>query len=78
MPNGTPSISKAFEPFLPWATQLRADELAVVYPNGQFIYTGEMERRWVALLQRWRAANQALARSSTSELCETPRASNDG
>lgn len=58
VPNGTPSIPKALEPFLPWAAQHHAHELAAIYPNKQFIYNGEMGRRWITLLQQWRAASQ--------------------
>lgn len=57
VPNGTPSIPKALEPVLPWAAHHHADELAAIYPNEQFSYTGDMGRRWIALLQKWRAAN---------------------
>lgn len=50
---GQPSFQEAMQPAVTWAVEYRAAELAEIYPDNQMIYTEDMARRWVTLLQEW-------------------------
>ncbi len=55
---GQASLQDAMQPAVAWAEEHRPKELAEIYPDGKMIYSGEMARRWVALLKEWRSATE--------------------
>lgn len=51
-----PSFEEKFQPALDWLGANYPDDLAEIYPNDQFVFSGENARRWIALLREWRKA----------------------
>lgn len=49
-------MRRAIMPVVKWAKVNDRDALEEVYPEGKFIYNGEAVVKWIALLERWRAA----------------------
>ena len=45
----------ALEPFLEWAEEAAPDEIEAIQPAGEFVFSAEMGRRWLQLLDRWRS-----------------------
>lgn len=50
-----PSFDDALEPFLEWAEDAAPGEVDELLPDGEIVFTAAMARRWLALLERWRA-----------------------
>lgn len=51
---GQRSPEDAMKPAVEWASAERPDVLRRIYPDGRMIYTEEMARGWVALLEEWK------------------------
>ncbi len=53
------SVDEALRPVIAWAERHAPEELARLYPEGRLTYSERSGRGWVALLRRWRAAEDA-------------------
>ena len=62
--SGQPDIAAAMAPALAWARTHRKAELGEIYPDEQMVYSGEMARRWIALLEDWRRATSETVHAS--------------
>jgi hypothetical protein len=47
------ALADALEPFLEWAESAAPAEISELQPDGEFLFTAEMGRRWLRLLERW-------------------------
>ena len=51
-----PSFEEKLQPALDWLGAHYPDDLAEIYPNDQFVFSGENARGWIGLLREWREA----------------------
>ncbi len=49
-----PSFEEKLQPALDWLGTNYPDDLAEIYPNNQFVFSGENAIRWRKLLIEWR------------------------
>ncbi len=57
-----PSFEEKLQPALDWLGAHYPDDLLEIYPNDQFVISGENARRWIGLLREWRrATNRPIA-----------------
>ncbi len=50
------AINKVLPGIFDWVSKERSEEYAEVMPGGEFIYTAESAKKWLELLEDWRAA----------------------
>ncbi len=50
-----PTFDDALEPFLSWADEYAPDEIEELQPEGVIVFTAEMAKSWLSLLDRWEA-----------------------
>lgn len=48
------AIDEALKPFLDWASERHATELARIYPGGHVAHGAEEAATWLALLRKWK------------------------
>jgi len=65
MPSDGPSMEKALEPFLEWASASRADDLQTIYPDGRWVYRASTADRWIELVRDWRADSEVASSGPT-------------
>ena len=53
-----PTDADALAPAIAWARNEEPAELDAIYPEGRMVLDGDSARRWVALLERWRAGQR--------------------
>jgi len=53
------TFQKAWQSIMGWAYEERSSELAELMPNGEFLYGGEVAKKWLVLLQEWRETTQS-------------------
>ena len=53
-PKSGEALSAAWPPMIAWVSRERGEVLARLMPQGEFVYSAESARAWLALLQEWR------------------------
>jgi len=53
-PESAKAAGEAWQAIMQWASKERSEELADLMPGGEFIYSAESARKWLALLRQWR------------------------
>ena len=50
-----PTFEEALSPFLEWLDEIDPDQVEEILPDGAILFTPKMAKRWLKLLDRWRA-----------------------
>jgi hypothetical protein len=53
---GLDAYAEVWPSIISWASEHRAEELKDLLPAGVFVYGAETAKKWIVLLQEWRAA----------------------
>ncbi len=50
------AMGEVWQPIMEWASRERSEELAVLMPDGKFVYGTQSAKKWIALLKDWQNA----------------------